>query len=85
MADVNLNLFNWLHFLILERDILYSDRSHDFLVTIRHCYIDVYVNSFFLPTARFWNPLPIECFPLTYDLNGIKPTINRSLLTVGSF
>ena len=29
--------------------------------------------------------LPIECFPLTYDLNGFKTRINRHLLTVSSF
>ena len=43
------------------------------------------VNSFFTCTARLWNYLPIECFPLTYDLNGFKSRINRYLLTVGSF
>ena len=29
--------------------------------------------------------LPIECFPLIYNLNGFKSRINRHLLTVGSF
>ena len=48
----------------------YSDRLHDFSVTIPRCYKDVYVNSFFPRTARFWNSLPIECFPLTYNLSG---------------
>ena len=43
------------------------------------------VNSFFARTARLWNSLPIECFPLTYDLSGFKSRINRYLLTVGSF
>ena len=46
---------------------------------------DIYVNSFFPRTARLWNSLPIECFPLTYDLSGFKSRINRYLLTVGSF
>ena len=63
----------------------YSDRLHDFSVTIPRCYKDVYVNSFFPRTARLWNSLPIECFPLTYNLNGFKSRINRHLLTVGSF
>ena len=58
------------------RSTRYSDRLHDFSVTIPRCYKDVYVNSLFPRTARFWNFLPIECFPLTYDLSG---------LTVGSF
>ena len=63
----------------------YSDRLHDFSVTIPRCYKDVYVNSFFPHTARLWNSLPIECFPLTCDLSGFKSRINRHLLTVGSF
>ena len=53
-----------------------SDRLHDFSVTIRRCYKDVYVNSFFPRTTRLWNSLPIECFALTYDLSGFKSRIN---------
>ena len=67
------------------RSTRYSDRLHDFSVTIPRCYKDVYVNSVFPRTARLWNSLPIECFPLTYDLSGFKSRINRYLLTVGSF
>ena len=67
------------------RSTRYSDRLHDFSVTIPRWYKDVYVNSFFPRTARLWNSLPIECFPLTYNLNGFKSRINRHLLTVGSF
>ena len=67
------------------RSTRYSDRWHDFSVTIPRCYKDVYVNSFFPRTARLWNSLPIKCFPLTYDLRGFKSRINRYLLTVGSF
>ena len=63
----------------------YSDRLHDFSVTIPRCYKDAYANSFFSRTARLWNSLPIECFPLAYDLSGFKSTINRHLLAVGSF
>ena len=62
-----------------------SDRLHDFSVTILRCYKDVYVNSFFPRTAKLWNSLPIECFPLTYNRNGFNSRINRHLLTVGSF
>ena len=67
------------------RSTRYSDRLHDFSVTIPRCYKHVYVNSFFPRTARLWNSLPIECFPLTYNLNGFKSIISRDLLTVGSF
>ena len=68
-----------------RRSTRYSDRLHDFSVTIPRCFKDVYVNSFFPCTAKLWNSLPIECFPLTYDLSGLKSRINRNILTVGSF
>ena len=63
----------------------YSDRLHGFSVTISRCYKDFYVNSFFPRKARLGNSLPIEYFPLTYDLNGFKSRISRHLLTVDSF
>ena len=50
--------FSW------ARSTHYSDRLHNFSVTIPRCYKDVYVNSFFPHTARLWNSLPIECFPM---------------------
>ena len=65
------------------RSTRYFDRLHDFSDTIPRCYKDVYVNRFFPCTAKIWNSLPIECFPLTYDLSGFKSRINRHLL--GSF
>ena len=69
----------------LGRSTHYSDRWHDFYVAIPRCYKDIYVNSFFFPTARLWNFLPIECFCFTYDLSAFQSRINRHLLTVGSF
>ena len=68
-----------------RRSTRYSDRLHDFSVTIPSCCKDVYVNSFFPRTTRLWNSLLVKCFPLTHDLNGSKSRINRHLLTVGSF
>ena len=67
------------------RATCYSDRLHDFSETIPRCYKDVYINSFISRTARLQNSLPIECFPLTYNLSGFKSRINRHLLAVGSF
>ena len=67
------------------RSTRYSNRLHDLPVSISRCYKDICVNSFFPHAARPWNFLPIECFPLAYDLNGFKFTINRHLLTVESF
>ena len=43
--------------------------KHDFISQFCHHHKDVYLNSFFPCTARLWNYLPIECFPLIYDLN----------------
>ena len=61
-----------------------SDRFHDLSVTIPRRNKNLYVNNFFPRTAKLWNFLPIECFPLTYNLRGFKSRINRHLLTVGS-
>ena len=61
------------------RSTCYPDRLHDFSVTIPRCYKDVYVNSFFSCTARLYNYLPAECFPLTYDLNGFKSRVNSTI------
>ena len=68
-----------------ERSTCYSDRLNDFSVMIPRCCKDVYANSFFPCTVRLRNSLHLECFPLTYDLNGFKSRINKHLLTVGSF
>ena len=67
------------------RSTCYSDRLHDFSITIPRCYKNAYVNSFFPRTGRPWNSLPIECFLLTYNLHGFRSRISRQLLTVGSF
>ena len=68
-----------------ERSTCYSDRLHDFSITVPRCYKDVYVNRVFLRPARLWNSLPIECFPLTYDLNGFNSRNSKHLLAVGYF
>ena len=57
----------------------YSDRLCDFSVNIPRWSKDIYVNRSFPCTARLWNSLPIECFPLNYDLSGLKSRINRHL------
>ena len=66
-----------------ERSAGYSNRLHDFSVTIPICYKDVHVKTFFSHTARLQSYLPIECFPLTYDLSGFQSRINRLLLIIG--
>ena len=61
------------------------DRLHDYSVANPRCYKDVYVKSLFPHNAWLWSSLPIECFSLTYNLNGFKSRINRHLLTAGPF
>ena len=41
--------------------------------------------TFFSCTARLWNSMPIECFPLTYDLNAFKSRINWRLFVCRFF
>ena len=67
-----------------DRSTRYSDRLHDFSGPSPVYYKDIYGDSFVPRTGRLWNSLPLECFPLTWDLNGFKSRINRRLLTVGS-
>ena len=67
------------------RSTRYSNRLHGFSVNIPTCCKDVYVNSFFPRTARLWNSLSVECFPLTYDLSGFKSRINRHLFNCRFF
>ena len=60
---------------LIGRSTRYSNRWHDFSVTILECFSDVFISSFFPCTARparLWNSLPAECFPLTYYRNGFK-------------
>ena len=64
------------------RSSCYSDRLHDFSVTIPRCYKYVYVNCFFCCASRLRNSLSIEYFPLIYNLSGLKSRINRHLLTL---
>ena len=66
------------------RSTPYSDRLHNFLSPFPDV-TRMYVSNFFPRTAKLWNSLPIECFPLTYDLSGFNSRINRHLLTVASF
>ena len=54
-----------------------SRNTSHFFVIIRRYYKDVCVNRFFPRTAGQRNSLPAECFPLPYDLNGLKSRVNK--------
>ena len=60
----------------------YSYTFHSYSVTIPGRYKNVFVKSFFPCRARLWNSLPILCFPLTYDLNGFKSSVNKHHLSL---
>ena len=61
------------------RPTCYSGRLDHFSITMPRCYKVIYITSFLFCTATLWNTLPLECFPLTYDLNDFKSRINRHL------
>ena len=71
MVDVDLNLLNWFHFLILKGGLL---------VILIDCtiFLSPFVDvtrmsmsavSFLAQLDSGWNSLPIECFPLTRNLS----------------
>ena len=60
------------------RSTRYSDRLHDFSVTIPRCYKDVYANSFFPRTARFF----LNRFPVCFNLF-VLPFLVTPCLVVG--
>ena len=84
LVDILQNWLNWFHFLFLEGgQLIILIDCMIFLLTFRN---GAKTSMSTIPhTARLWNFLPIECFPLTYDLSGLKSRINRNLLTVVSF
>ena len=44
-----------------------------------------YVSRFFPCTTELCDSLPVDCFPLIFDLNGFKFRVYRHLLPLGSF
>ena len=67
------------------RSTLYYNRLHDFSFTIPWCFKDVYFNSSFPQTARFWSSLPVQFFPLASNYNYFKSWVNTQLFNLGSF
>ena len=86
MVDVHLNWLNWFHFLILAGSLLVNLIGYIIFLSL---FLDVTKMS--MLTVSFMTRLdsgillPIEYFHLSYDLNDFKSSINRHLLTVGSF
>ena len=85
MVDIHLNWLNWFHFLSFEEGLLII--LIDCMIFLAQ-FLDVTRMS--MSAVAFLAQLDsgtllIECFPLTYDLNGFKVRINRHQLTVGYF
>ena len=85
LVYVHLNWLNWFHFLILEGALLFI--QIDCMIFLSPL-LDVTKMS--MSTVSFLSQLGsgilfIECFPLTYGLNGFNSRINRHFLTVGCF
>ena len=76
-----MNCLSWFLFLILEGGLLVI--LIDCMIFCQHSK-NACINSFFPGTVKLWNSLSIECFPMTFDLNGFRSGISRHLLTVGS-
>ena len=81
LVDVLQNWLNCFHFLFLKGGLLAI--LIDCMIFLSR-FLDV-ARMFMLTVSFLWNSPPIECFLLTYNLNGFKSRINRHFLTVGSF
>ena len=55
------------------------NRLDDFPVTIRSCFMDVYVNKLLLGAARLLEFFAWKVFSLMYDLNSFKSKVIKSL------
>ena len=86
LVDVHLNGLDWLHFVILEgSQIVILIDCMIFLSPFLH--VTKMSMSTVSSLAQLISGIPclIECFPLTYHLNGFRSRINRHLFTMGSF
>lgn len=57
-----------------------ASSSHPFQVTIPRCRTQLFSSSFLPRTARLWNSLPPNIFPLSYNLSLFKSRVNSYLL-----
>ena len=56
-----------------------SSAAHSLTIQIPNFHKTFYSSSFFPRTARLWNSLPSDCFPLDYDLQSFKSNVNQYL------
>lgn len=54
-----------------------ASSSNPFAVSVPRSRTKLYKNSFFPRTSVMWNSLPLDCFPLNYDLQKFKVAVNK--------
>ena len=54
-----------------------ASSNNPYSVSIPRCRTEVYKSAFFPRTAALWNAIPLQCFPLQYNLQHFKVQINR--------
>ena len=85
LVDIHMSWLNWFSFIILGGSplvivIVYMNFMSLFLDLIR-----MFLSKVSFLARLDWNSLPVECFPLTYDVNGFMFNVNSHLLSLGSF
>ena len=63
----------------INRRTRQSDNTHRFAVQITTPRTSLYQNAFLHRTAKLWNSLPPEMFPVDYNIQRFKTLINRIL------
>lgn len=63
-----------------DRQTRLANNSHQFAVHLSTARTSVYQKAFLYRTARLWNTLPQDVFPLGYNLQQFKTRTNRFLL-----
>ena len=66
---------------VFTRNTRLSERSHAFTVaTMSHSTTHYRENSLFTRTARFWNDLPTNIFPESFNISVFKARVNQHFL-----
>ena len=76
MANIHLNWLIWLHFLILEEVLLVILVDCMIFLSPFLDFTRMSISTVYFLAQLDWNSLPIECFPLTYDLKVYCKWIN---------
>ena len=77
LVDGHLNWLNWFHFLFLVGGLLIVLIDSTILMSPFRDVIKMSMATVSFLTARLWNALPKECFPMIYYLYCFKLEIKR--------